>query len=262
MRAWLLEVVIAGQFYEFFTRFTEDVKLLLSYPTKSSTDKTMQRPLFLAVLGWNHAIELFTSIINNPAIHDINKCWTCNHPTIPGISIPHYILGNFKLYKGHLAQVRLLKLVRECGASLYEESKGYKFYEPLETTALKCDFNIVKCLLRHSTNINHGTRIMSPYARGCYYSDILIATSHEGISKMEIKVRDDLLGTISTQQLENFITYDLNIDMELEGKTFLSYVASSGNVDRVRWLVQHVANVDGQPSDGRPISSSPLMEAI
>ncbi|TGO11257.1 hypothetical protein BTUL_0114g00350 [Botrytis tulipae] len=290
MRARLLDAVMTRRHGDLFFR---DVKRVLSYPTKSSIDETMQRPLFLAFSGHRPRIDLCSLIVNDPAIYDIDKCWSYNYSTSAGLSLIHYIVERSQ-HHGKWDPVEHLKLVRARGASLDKESKGSAFYSaiysgnvvcvefflredphlttlhinekeiiwPIATAALNRDYNMVRCLLIHGADIDHGTGNMSSYDRDCYYSDILIATTHEGISNMETKIKGGLLDTLSTQQLQKAINYGLNIDMELERKTFLSYAASSGNVDRVRWLVQHGANVDSQTSDGRSIRSPPLMEAI
>lgn len=290
MRARLLSTVMAERSRYPSSDPTREVKLVLSYPTKSSIDETMQSPLFIALTDPN-PIELCSLIINDPAIHVIDKCWSHNYSTGAGRSLIHYIVERFR---PSWAQIEYSKLVRARGASLDKKSKGSAFYSaiysgnvecvefflredphlatlyingkeniwPLATVARSRDYNMVRCLLRHGADIDHGTGNMSSYDRDCYYWDILLATTHDGISNTEIKIKGGLLDTLSTQQLQKAIHYGFNIDMELEGKTFLSYAASSGDVDRVRWLVQHGANVDGQPFDGRSDFPSPLMEAI
>ncbi|TGO39060.1 hypothetical protein BHYA_0061g00150 [Botrytis hyacinthi] len=190
IRARLLDAIMTERSRYLSSYLTRDVKLVLSYPTKSSPP---------GQLGLGEHLKLVRA---------------------RGASLDKESRGSAfysAIYSGNVKCVEFFLREDPHLATLYINGKENIW--PLTTAPLNRDYNMVRCFLTQGADIDHGTGNMTSYDRDCYYSDILIATIHEGISNMEIKIKGGLLDTLSTQQLQQAINYGLDIDMELKGKT-------------------------------------------
>lgn len=284
LRVRLLETAMS---MNHITNVTDAVKFVLACPHVSSTDETMQKPLFLALSDYSSNIDLCSLIINDSAIRDIDSCWRLVSPE-SGSSVIHHAAAS--------GEIRLLELLRARGASLDIDFDGSAFYQAIksgnvesvkffiredpnlatlyingsgdipppiiEASKLMSGDNMVRCMIEHGADVNRGVNHLSPEARESYYSSIFISLDRGSISMANIHAKRGLLRTLSFQQLQRFIGCGFDINLEIGDETPLSYAASSGKIDWVEWLIDHGANVDGPISGGQSTLSSPLMEAI
>ncbi|KAF7928102.1 uncharacterized protein EAE97_009900 [Botrytis byssoidea] len=276
------------------------VKLVLACPHEQSMDETLQAALHLALTDYDLDFDMCSLIINDPAIHDLDKCWELNNCTGSSQSIVRHLTERLKPnkigFRRYPDEVRLLKLLGARGASFDRNSDGSEFLyaaycghvdyfeifiqnhpqlatlyinrcrvhsTPLENAINNRNHDMIRCLLEHGARINQSISFKFSYLKENYFSTIFTAVGRGDTDKpFNINKNDPLLSTISIQQLQKLIGYGFNINLEIRGQTLLSHAASSGDAGRVQWLVDHGANVDNRFSNGQSIQSYPLMEAI
>ncbi|KAJ8063321.1 hypothetical protein OCU04_008551 [Sclerotinia nivalis] len=283
LRARLLEIAISMHNP---TDVVRAIYFVQECPHEPSVSETMSSPLFLVLSRDPPNIDACSLIINDSAIHDIDNCWRSNGSSSSGV----YFIAS-------LGEVRLLKLLTARGASLDMDSNGSAFYQAVNSGNVECvkffieedpgistlyingninyspilnavekgNHNMVRYLIEHGADASRGIGHWSGFEKELYYFTILTAVEMGKTPKSSGIVKRDTRQTLidlSIQQIEELIGYGFDINCEVRGGIFLSHAASSGNLDRVKWLIDHGANVDGHFSGGRSILSSPLMEAI
>ncbi|KAM0309073.1 hypothetical protein ACHAO8_009375 [Botrytis cinerea] len=276
------------------------VKFVLACPYAQSMDETLQEPLYLSLTTQVLNFGICSLIINDPAIYNIDKCWELNDRAGSSQSVVHYVTSRFcsrRLeFRQYPNEVMLLKILGARGASFdryyngltflyaarysrvdYFESfiqgdpklakvyiNGDGFNEtPMELAATNLNFDMIRCLLKHGANINRSFSFRIPNSEEDYFSAILTAIENGNVDRIsKIKIKGGLLGTLSTQQVQKLIDFGFDINMKIRGQNLLSHAASCGNVNRVQWLIDKGADVDGRFSNERLILSAPLMETI
>ncbi|KAF7881383.1 uncharacterized protein EAF01_011894 [Botrytis porri] len=276
------------------------VKFVLACPHEQSMDETLQKPLYSALTAYYLDFDICSLIIDDPAIHDLDKCWELNNSTGNSQSIVHHLTERLKPnsigFCRYSDGVRLLKLLGARGASFDRHFDGSAFLDaawcgrvdyfevflqkdpqlaslyinkarvhstPLDIAINNSNHDMIRCLLKHGARFNQSIRFEFPYLEESYFFTIFTAFKRGDIDKtFRINLIDGILSTVSMQQLQKLIGYGFDINLDIRGQTLLSHAASSGNSDWVQWLIDHGANVDDRFSNRQSIQYSPLMEAI